>query len=280
MATKVVPKDDIPNDESKQELTYFKEFKNESEALNEKVYHCASKLTIYLGETKTYSDGRCMLTNNYMIWRNLAYSPSKRHRILFNLKHVKAITIKQSGKLSFTAPRLLIYLNELKSNAKSISSQQYIQLAFKNGADSRNLFAKKLQSIIASKTIETENDSKEDNYEILKNIIIKENIIDEIHEKYIKITVSEFASAIQTLYYIQGYSSTQNTIKYNHMKSASEIITKIVRYDNNTHHLKLPFTDINIICNTYFNYEPYLEISNPKQITAGNSYTSYHCNRF
>ena len=225
-----------------------------------------------------------------MVWRNTAHSEAKKQRILLHLNQIKSIAVKSDGKSflsnAFTSPRLIIYLNEMESESdqQPVPSQQlYIQLAFKNGKDSRNLFAQKLQELIASKLLNTQNEDEkqqamDQKYEELQHIIFKENIIDEIHEQYIKITVAEFASAIQALYFIQGHSAYQKAEKIQMIRNASEVITRVVRYDDNTHHLKLKDSDKRIICDSYYDKEPYLEISSPGQLGA--SYTSYHVGRF
>eukprot|EP01084_Bolivina_argentea_P176247 305027_1 len=103
---------------------YFSYYEDSSEASSETVFHCGSKITIYLGENKVYNDGRCMLTSNYLVWRNTAHSPNKRIRILFALKHIKMMTVKShAGKLSaFATPKLIIYLNDLSNNESSTAA--------------------------------------------------------------------------------------------------------------------------------------------------------------
>ena len=203
-----------------------------------------------------------MITNNYIVWRNTPNNKTETNRVLLNLKHIKSISTKSS---KFSTSKLVLNLNKLSSwNSQSnVNEPSYIQLAFKNGADSRTLFFGQLQTLIQNhnKTEDDQKNASDDTLASLINVVNREDIIDDIYTNYK--SISQFLSIIKS-----------KLVNNTHLvKVINKLLTE---HDDKTHHLKSYHTlteeEQSIMVKFWFKHVPYIKLSEYKKHAIGKEY--------
>ena len=206
-------------------------------------------------DSKTYNEGRCMLTNKNIVWRNIPNGKTEPNRLLFDLKHIKSITTKSK---KFSSSKLIINLKTPSNN----NTSPYIQLGFKTGT-ARATFLQQLQKLIHT-VDRNDNADKYDKFEKLIDVINRENVIDDIYSNYK--SLSQFLTMIK-----QNYSSNIHLLN---------IINKLlVEHDDKTCHLKshhqLSQKEQSIMVQLYFNQAPYIKLSEYKISATGKIYLDW-----
>lgn len=217
------------------------EMYNEQQHGNQLVLYCESKVTMNLGDVKQINNGQCMMTKKLMILRNTPNNNDATKRIILCIKDIKSLQKKSS---TFSTAKLIINLSTTWSKP--------MQLAFKNGSNSRNKFQQKLQSLMKHSNNDSEGNqtttnqdnneddlkSNPDGYESLSSIISKENVIDDICKNYK--TVSSFMSRIKSIY----------------KPDIANVISKITEFDSGQYNFRLNNQDKKLIRNQVFNCKP------------------------